>query len=69
MPPPHCSQSTFQALKRMEKKILKLINVNHYVPLLKNVESIKFVDQSVGFAKPNGGQKLRQLARKLKTIK
>ncbi len=69
MPPPHCSQSTFQALKRMEKKILKLIKLNHYLPLLKTVESIKFVDQNVGFAKPNGGQKLRQLARKQKTIK
>ncbi len=69
MSPTHCSQSTFQALKRMEKKVLKLIKLNHYKPLLKNVESIKFVDQNVGFAKPNGGQKLRQLARKQNRIK
>jgi hypothetical protein len=53
----------------MAKSILKLIKLNHYLPLLKNVESIKFVDQNAGFAKPNGGQKLRQLARKQKTIK
>jgi hypothetical protein len=49
-----------------ENEILKkkIDQTNHYMPLLKNVESIKFVDQNVGFAKPNGGQKLRQLARK-----
>jgi len=69
MPPPNCSQSTFQALKRMEFLLKKLIKLNHYVPLLKNVEYIRFVDQNVGFAKPNGGQKLRQVARKQNRIK